>query len=422
MPDLYLAWPMGSGKTITTLSSVNVLMYQLFEVQKVLVIAPLQVAEHTWAPEAGKWDHTGHLRVSRILGDPKARLTALEADADLYVINRENLPWLVQHYTVKNWPFDMVVFDEADGLKDRGSVRFKALRHVRPAIKRMLFLSGTPTPSGLEDLWSQIFLLDGGQRLYRTITAYRGEYFEPDQINRRTGQVYSYKPKPDAAERIHAKVADIMFSLDLSEHLDLPERIDVTVAVTLPSVARAHYRELVRELVILDSITAPSSAVLTNKLRQIASGAVYNEDGHPVQMHTAKYEALRSIIAAADGPVLVFYDFKHSLTRIQALGGVCLDVEGWNQGSVFLMALHPASAGHGLNLQAGGAIVVWYDLPWSLGLYQQANARLHRQGQTKPVRVYHLVADDTVEQAVVATLGRKEATQDALMQAIRESL
>ncbi len=425
-PVTALFLDLGMGKTITSLTAVTDLLHDRFEVSKVLVIAPLKVAEDTWSRETEGWEHTKHLRIAKMLGSEAERLAALNSSADIYVINRENVEWLVKRCG-KRWPFDMVVIDELSSFKSPTAKRFRALRRVRPAIKRIVGLTGTPAPNGLIDLWAQIYLLDQGERLGKTVTGYRDRYFEPNRRNRNV--IYSWKPKPGAEAEIYAKISDICVSLRAEDWLKVPDRIDNVITVKLPPEAKERYEVLERDLLLplADAdVVANTAAVLTNKLLQLANGAVYDENGETREIHAAKLAALDDVIEAANGqPVLVFYAYKHDLARLSAhIPGArelktSKDIKDWNEGRVPVMLAHPASAGHGLNLQAGGHVVVWFGLTWSLELYQQANARLHRQGQQHNVIVHHLVAEGTVDEDVMAALGNKAVGQDALLAAVK---
>ena len=417
---------MGLGKTVITLSAVSELLHDYFDVGKLLVIAPLKVAEETWGAEIGKWEHTKHLRLSKILGKKKDRLEALEQEADIYVVNRENVVWLVDHYK-KKWPFDMVVVDELSSFKSNQSKRFKALRKVRPLIKRIVGLTGTPTPNGLLDLWPQVYLLDQGERLGKTLTAYRDKYFLPDKRNQNV--IFSYKPKPGAQEEIYERLSDLCVSMKAKDWINLPERIDRIHHAILKPEDMAKYEQLEEDYllpVVPSDVVASSAAVLSNKLLQLANGAVYDEGGNVVVIHDEKLEALEQLVEASNGkPLLVFYSYKHDLSRIKERfpEAKTMDCPGvireWNTGRIPMLLAHPASAGHGLNLQAGGNTVVWFGLTWSLELYQQANARLHRQGQKQRVMVYHICAKDTVDEVVLKVLKGKDATQEALLKALK---
>ena len=419
---------MGMGKSVITLTAINELMFDYFDVAKVLVIAPLRVAQNTWDSEIEKWEHLRHLRIAKILGNEKERIQALNATADIYVINRENVKWLVDRCG-KHWPFDMVVIDELSSFKSHQAQRFKALRKIRPFMKRVVGLTGTPAPNSLIDLWPQIYLLDGGKRLGKTITGFRERYFYPDKRNQYI--VYSYKPKEGAEEAIYKKLSDICVSMKAEDYLKLPERINNTIPIHLPKKAKEKYDQLERDLLLPlndSDIVANTAAVLTNKLLQMANGAVYDENGDVQEIHNAKLKALEDVLEAANGkPVLIFYAYKHDLARIKKhLKGQDLkvldtaeDINAWNKGKVPIMLAHPASAGHGLNLQAGGNIIVWFGLTWSLELYNQANARLYRQGQKQNVIIHHLVAKDTMDEDVMRVLENKEAGQEALLNAIK---
>jgi SNF2 family DNA or RNA helicase len=419
---------MGMGKSVITLTAINELMFDYFDVAKVLVIAPLRVAQNTWDSEIEKWEHLRHLRIAKILGNEKERIQALNATADIYVINRENVKWLVDRCG-KHWPFDMVVIDELSSFKSHQAQRFKALRKIRPFMKRVVGLTGTPAPNSLIDLWPQIYLLDGGKRLGKTITGFRERYFYPDKRNQYI--VYSYKPKEGAEEAIYKKLSDICVSMKAEDYLKLPERINNTIPIHLPKKAKEKYDQLERDLLLPlndSDIVANTAAVLTNKLLQMCNGAVYDENGDVQEIHNAKLKALEDVLEAANGkPVLIFYAYKHDLARIKKhLKGQDLkvldtaeDINAWNKGEVPIMLAHPASAGHGLNLQAGGNIIVWFGLTWSLELYSQANARLYRQGQKQNVIIHHLVAKGTMDEDVMRVLENKEAGQEALLNAIK---
>jgi len=427
---------MGLGKTVSTMTAIDKLMFDSMEVQKVLVIAPKKVAENTWSTEAGKWEHLQHLKLSLVLGSESERIAALRAKADIYVINRENVAWLVGFYGTA-FPFDMVVIDELSSFKSAKSIRFKSLRQIRPKINRMVGLTGTPAPNGLLDLWPQLYLLDMGERLGKTLTGYRNSYFKP---GRRNGMIiYDYDLKKDdqgkqegTEQEIYAKIADICISMKAEDYLTLPARVDRTVEIKFSNKVRQQYEEFEKTQILalndLDNISTVNAAALTNKLLQYANGAVYDADKNYHEVHGEKLDALGEIIDVANGqPVLVFYSYKHDLERIKHRLKAYkprelktpTDLQDWNDGKIGVLLAHPASAGHGLNLQAGGSIIVWFGLPWSLELYQQANARLHRQGQTKPVIINHLVAAGTMDEDVITALSDKAAGQDALMEAVK---
>lgn len=420
---------MGLGKTVSTLTAVNLLMNVYMEVTKVLVIAPKRVAEDTWTTECEKWEHLHGLRVSRVLGTEKKRKAALKADADIYVINRENVVWLVAQ--LKGWwPFDMIVIDELSSFKSNTAARFKALRQVRPMTSRVLGLTGTPAPNGLIDLWPQMYLLDMGERLEKTITAYRAKYFRPGRTN---GQVvFDYKPNTGSEEAIYKRISDICISMKAEDYLDLPDMIEIPVEVSMNERQMAQYEKFEEEQVLKlqeeGDISAVNAAALSNKLLQYANGAIYDTERNIHELHEAKLDALEEIVEAANGsPVLVFYSFRHDVARIlkrlklyhpKEIGGQ-EDIQAWNEGKIPVMLAHPASAGHGLNLQKGGHIMVWFGLPWSLELYQQANARLHRQGQSQPVRNYIIMTKGTMDADVRKALSGKTDRQDALMEAVK---
>ncbi|MEG1239950.1 MAG: DEAD/DEAH box helicase [Oscillospiraceae bacterium] len=419
---------MGLGKTVVALTVADELLNDRFEAHKGLVIAPLRVAEDTWTKESAKWDHLRHLRVSRVLGTERQRIQVLEQEADLYCINRENVVWLVKYYGLK-WPFDLVIVDELSSFKSASAQRFKALRKVRPLIKWLYGLTGTPTPNGLIDLWPQMYLLDRGERLGKTMTAYRDRYFTP---GRRSGYVvYDWVPKPEAETEIYNAIGDICVAMKAADYLKLPERVDVVRAVTLDEEARRLYDEMEKETMLTlanaEVIDAGTAAVVTGKLMQIANGAVYGEDKKIHELHSAKLDALEDVIEAANGrPVLVFYAYKHDLERIRQRLPQAVKLEGekeitaWNKGEIPVLLAHPAGAGHGLNLQAGGNHIVWFGLTWSLELYQQANARIYRQGvKGERVTVTHLIAEGTVDEDVMKVLEGKAARQDALLEAVK---
>lgn len=430
-PYIALLLEMGLGKTVLTLTAIDLLLNDYFEANRVLVIAPLRVAEDTWSREIDKWDHLRHLRISKVLGSVAQRRKALKADADIYVINRENVEWLVSELGTK-WDFDTVVIDELSSFKNHQSKRFRALRRVRPMMKRVIGLTGTPAPNSLIDLWPQIYLLDQGERLGKTITGYRERYFIPGE---RSGHiVYKWHEKKEAEQRIYEAISDIAVSMKAEDWLELPERIDRVVPIRLSEQARALYKKLERDLLLPyqdADVVASTAAVLSNKLLQMASGAVYDEEKGVKLIHDAKLDALEDIIEAAQGkPVMVFYNFKHSLERIQQRFPQARtlrkgkdgneDIRAWNNDEIPLLLLHPKSAGHGLNLQESSCqTVVWFDQIWSLEEDQQANARVHRQGQTRRIVVMRLVAEGTMDEEAVEALERKAAGQEALMQAVK---
>ncbi|MEG1906833.1 MAG: DEAD/DEAH box helicase [Gordonibacter sp.] len=420
---------MGLGKTLITLTAITDLLSLGEDLGCVLVVAPLMPAKHTWPAEVAKWDHTRHLSCSLVVGSERERKAALAAKADLYVINRENVVWLAELYGPK-WPFQMVVIDELSSFKSRQSKRFRALRRMRPYIKRIWGLTGTPAPNGLMDLWAQMNLIDKGERLGRHIGGYRNRYFLPGQ---RSGHVvYNWSLKPQAEGAIYGKIGDIAVSMRAKDKLQLPGRVDNVVEVEMPKAAMAEYKHFEREQVTElagAEVTAASAAAVANKLLQWANGAVYDDEGEAKSIHATKIEAMAGILDEAQGqPVLVFYAFRHDLERLQAAfpAAEVLDasstdtVERWNAGEISLLLAHPQGCGHGLNLQAGGHIVVWFGLTWSLEAYQQANARLDRQGQTECVVVHHLVAKGTIDERVMEVLAGKATLQDAMMDALKD--
>ena len=428
LPEAGLFMDMGLGKTSITLTAINSLMYDMFEVSKVLVIAPKRVAEDTWTTEAGKWDHLQHLRISRVLGNQRERLAALATESDIYVINRENVVWLVEQCR-KTWPFDMIVVDELSSFKSNQAKRFKALKQVRPMASRFVGLTGTPAPNGLLDLWPQMYLIDRGERLGKNITGYRNRYFYPGKSNGFV--VYSYEPKPGAEEAIQQRIADICISMKAEDYLHMPELIVNDIPVYMDPAEVDRYQELEREKLMAvdgEQITALNAAAVYNKLLQMANGSVYTDDNTVVDIHSKKLEALAEILDTSNGqPVLVFYNFRHDYERLvlafkeykpRTLKGQT-DIRDWNDGKIPLLLAQPASMGHGLNLQAGGHIIVWYGLNWSLELYQQANARLNRQGQKQGVIIHRLIAKDTVDEEVIKRLESKDMTQDTLLDALK---
>lgn len=427
-----MIWAWVKGKTVSTLTAIDNLIF-LGEVSRVLVIAPLRVAEDTWSTEVEKWDHLKHIRISKILGTKKQRKEALNKDADIYVTNRENVDWLVSE-CFDSWIWDMVIIDELSSFKSSKAKRFRALKKVRPYFKRIVGLTGTPAPNSLIDLWPQIYLLDGGQRLGKTITGFKDRYFNP---GRRNGYVvYNWELKQGAEEAIQNKISDICISMKADDYLELPERIDNRVEISLSKKSMEIYKKLEKDLIIEiaeEDITAANSAVLTNKLLQMANGAIYSESKEVVNIHDEKLGKLEEIIDTSNGKsVLVFYNFKHDYNRIsemltkkkityQTLND-SEDIKKWNEGEIQVALLHPASAGHGLNLQYGGNIIVWFGLTWSLELYQQANARLHRQGQKEIVIIHHLISKGTVDEDVMNALANKEVNQNMLLEAVKARL
>lgn len=420
---------MGLGKTVITLTAIDELMNDSFEVSRVLVIAPLRVAEDTWSRESNKWDHLKHLKISKILGSAADRIRALKAQADIYVINRENVVWLVEYLEENRmkWPFDMVVIDELSSFKNNQAKRFKALRRMRPAIDRIVGLTGTPAANSLMDLWAEMYLLDRGERLGRTLTAYRGNWFRPGYGN---GYVtYKWEPRRGALEAITKRIADITVSMKAEDYLTLPDKVESTIEVSLDEKGLKAYKEMEKESLIElegEEIAALDAAAVMSKLLQMANGFIYDEAHNPRHIHEAKLDALGEILEAAESPVLVYYNFQADkdaiLSRFHEAKLLENDstIEEWNKGKIKILLAHPASAGYGLNLQDGGHIMAWYGLPWSLEQYLQAVARLQRQGQKYPVMVYHLIAKGTVDEQVVASLSKKDMTQSALINILKD--
>lgn len=423
---------MGLGKTVITLTAINDLKFNRWAVSRCLVVAPKKVAEATWSHEAEKWDHLRHLKIVPVLGSLKKRVQALHTPGDIWVINRENVPWLVEYFR-NNWPFDMVVLDESSSFKNPQSKRFKAMKLVRSRIARLVLLTGTPAPNGLEDLWAQIYLLDAGERLGRTISSYREAFFTQDYA--RPGQMYrTYTPQQDAESRIQAAISDICVSMKSEDYLELPDYIESTVPVALDAKAKRAYDKLEKEMLLeVDTqlVTAQSAAVLNGKLLQLCSGAVYDSTGEVVNIHDCKLEAFLETIEQLNGEhALVFYWFKHEADRLtKALAKTDKvvrvyqgpeDEKAWNDGEVDILLAHPVSCGYGLNLQAGGHHAIWFGYPnWALEIYQQANKRLHRQGQKHPVICHHLVVQGGMDEDVIAALHDKGDTQESLMQALK---
>ena len=433
-PVAALLLDMGLGKTVTTLTAINELLFDRFEIRRVLVIAPLRVARDTWSAEIEKWEHLKHLKYSVAVGTPAERRQALHTKTDICILNRENISWLVEKSHIP-FDFDMLVIDELSGFKNHQTKRFKALMKVRPKVKRIVGLTGTPSSNGLMDLWAEFRLLDMGQRLGRFIGQYRTAYFQPDKRNGMV--VYSYKPLPQAEKQIYDKISDITISMKAIDYLQMPELLLTEVPVRLSKQERERYKQLKQEFV-LDlpdgEITAANAASLSNKLSQLANGAVYDDTGAVIPIHSRKLDALEDLIEAANGkPVLVAYWFKHDLERIQErlrkLNVSYQEIQSsdsirnWNAGRLQVGLLHPASAGHGLNLQAGGNVLVWFGLTWSLELYQQTNARLWRQGQqSETVVIQHLITKGTIDERILKALTQKEQTQTALMQAVKAEI
>ena len=421
---------MGLGKTVVTLTAANELMYNRFAVGKVLIIAPKKVAEATWSTEAAKWDHLKHLRFSLILGTEKQRIRAACASADIYVVNRENVVWLVD-YLRNNWWFDMVVIDESSSFKNHRAKRFKSLTWILPHVSRLIELTGTPAPNSLSDLWAQLYLLDKGQRLGRSMTAFRDRYFHANTHN---GHFTTYEAAEGSAEEIQQAIGDICISMKSEDYLQLPELVCDLVPVQLDPKAKKAYDEMEREMLLQideEVIDAGSAAALSNKLLQLCNGAVYTGDADKwVHLHDCKLEAFMELIERLNGqPALVFYNFKHDRERLMQVLAKAKktvrilqkpeDADAWNRRELDVLLAHPASCAYGLNLQQGGNHVIWFGLNWSLELFLQANKRLHRQGQTSTVFVHELAVQDSRDTDVIAALQDKDATQDALIESLK---
>ena len=426
-PITALFLDMGLGKTVTTLTAIRDLMYDAFEVKRVLVIAPLRVARDTWPDELRKWDHLKELTCSVVVGTVAERRRALQQDADIYIVNRENLAWL---YENSRLDFDMVVLDELSSFKNHQSKRFRAMKAMRPKVKRIVGLTGTPTGNGLMDLWAEFRILDMGGRLGRYISQYRNLYFKPDKRNGMV--VYSYKPLPGAEEAIYHQISDITVSMKATDYLEMPELVSVAKEVRLSETEKKRYDELKKSFVLElpgGEVTSANAASLTLKLSQMANGAIYTDDKNVVNIHDRKLEALEDLVESANGKsVLVAYWFKHDKDRIRERMEARelkepQDFADWNAGKIPVALIHPASAGHGLNLQQGGSILIWFGLTWSLELYQQTNARLWRQGQAdKTVIIQHIVAKDTIDERILNVLKHKDGTQAALIEAVKADL
>lgn len=427
---------MGLGKTVSTLTAINYLMYDYCEIDSVLVVAPKRVAESVWEEEAKKWNHLKHLTFSKIIGDQKKRNEALRKKADIYIISRDNIAWLCANSGGAKLPFDMVVIDELSSFKSYKSERFKAMRLVRPSLKRFVGLTGTPAPNGLIDLWPQIYLMDRGDRLEKTISKYREKYFRPGRTNGHV--VYNYRLADNSEELIHDKIKDICISMKAEDYLNMPEKIDNYIRINMDDDLRKKYVTFEKNKVLeifsngdTDEVTAMNAAALSNKLLQFANGAVYDENKNIHEIHDMKLEALKEIVEDANGkPVLVAWTYQFDRDRImkhlskfkpRELKGN-KDINDWNNGDVQVLLAHPASAGHGLNLQAGGNIIVWYGQTWSLELYQQFNARLYRQGQRNQVIINHLILNGTHDEDVISALSKKDLKQNALMDSIKAKI
>ena len=425
-PVAALLLDMGLGKTSITLTAINDLLFDSFEVHKVLVVAPLRVARDTWSAEIEKWEHLKNLRYSVVVGTEQERLKALRTPADIYIINRENVQWLVEESGIP-LDFDMTVIDELSSFKNHQSKRVRAFMKVRPKLKRIVGLTGTPASNGLMDLFAEFKLLDMGERLGRLIRQYRNTYFQPDKRNGMV--IYSYKPLPNAEQQIYDKISDITISMKAADHLKMPELISSEYTVRLSENEKEKYDRLKKDLIFStkdNEVTAANAASLSNKLSQMANGAVYSDDESVIEIHDRKLDALEDIIESMNGrPLLVAYWFKHDLERIRKRFEIreiksSADISDWNSGKIPVALIHPASAGHGLNLQNGGSTLVWFGLTWSLELYQQTNARLWRQGQTADtVVIQHIIAKGTIDEQIMKALKTKDTTQAALITAVK---
>jgi|JYMV01.1.fsa_nt_gi SNF2 family DNA or RNA helicase len=423
---------MGLGKTVSTLTAISDMLDD-FSINKILIIAPLRVANTVWKQEAQKWDHLKHLNFSLVTGSGKERAKAIEAEADIYIINRENVKWLTEGHeglgraTIKwKWKWDMVVVDESSSFKSHKSQRFKALRKMTKHFKSVVLLTGTPSPNGIADLWSQMYLLDNGERLGRTLGNFRSRFLVQEGY-----MSYAYRPRKGSSEEIQGLIKDVCITMSAEDYLELPEKISLRECIELPDNVQAQYDELEKEfLLTLESgdVEALSAAVLGNKLLQVCNGAVYDTEGVAHTIHDLKLKALKEIIE--DHPnenFLIAYNFRSDLVRLSKMfpQGVTLsksteEIDRWNKGEIKLLFAHPASAGHGLNLQAGGSNIVWFGLNWSLELYQQFNARLHRQGQNKPVKIIHIVVKKGIDEKVMKALGSKAKTQKDLLEYLKK--
>ena len=419
---------MGLGKSVISLSAINELMLDYFDVSRTLVIAPLRVAISTWPEEIKKWEHLKYLTYSVVTGSEKERIDALKKPAHIYIINRENVDWLITKIGFK-WFFDMVVIDELSSFKSYQAKRFKSLLKVRPKVKRIVGLTGTPSSNGLMDLWAEFRLLDMGERLGRYITHYRQNFFVPDKRNQQ--MIFSYKPKDGAEKEIYQLISDITISMKSKDYLKMPECIMNEVVVYLSEKEQKLYDSLKKNMVLSiedEEIDAINAAALSNKLLQMSNGAVYNDDKESLHIHDRKLDALEDLIEGANGkPVLVAYWFKHDLEKIKDRFDVreiksAKDISDWNEGKIPVALIHPASAGHGLNLQLGGSTLIWFSLTWSLELYQQTNARLYRQGQDSTVVIHHILTKGTIDEDVMKALNAKEKIQDALIDSVKARL
>lgn len=426
-PISCLMLDMGLGKTVITLTALWQLALDSFDVSRILVIAPKRVAEDTWPKELSKWEHLSGLDATLVMGTQAEREAALRQQTFLYIINRENVSWLVANHP---WDFDMVVIDELSSFKSNQAQRFKAMKKVRPLVSRIVGLTGTPAPNSLLDLWPEMYLMDMGQRLGRFIGGFRDRFFTPDKRNRDI--IYSYKPREGAEEAIYSLISDICISMKAVDYLDMPELIMNRVEVSMDSRERKIYDDFQRDMVVSlqgEELDAVNAAALSGKLTQMANGAVYGENRKVLHIHDRKLDALEDLMEAANGkPLLVAYWYEHDLQRIKARfkNARCIDttqdIDDWNAGKIPLALIHPASAGHGLNLQEGGCTIVWFGLTWSLELYQQLNARLWRQGQKHTVVIHHIVTKDTHDEDILRALDNKDTRQSALIDAVRARL
>lgn len=423
-----LGYGLRLGKTVLTLTALYNLLFDSFEIHKILIIAPLRVARDTWPTEIEKWDHLKDLKYSVALGSEKERKAAFMKKADIYIINRENVKWLIEDSSLP-FDFDTVIIDELSSFKNHQAKRFRSLMKVRPKIKRIVGLTGTPASNGLIDLWAEFRLLDLGQRLGRFIGKYRDDYFVPDKRNQQV--IFSYKPKPEAEKAIYKKISDITISMKGSDYIKLPELVINEVQVNLSEKEMKIMNNMKTDLIAKvkdDEITAANAAALSTKLLQMANGAVYGEVGEVINIHNRKLDALEDLIEASNGkPVLIAYWFKHDMKRITERFAVetlntADSIKRWNNGEIPVAIIHPASAGHGLNLQAGGSTLIWFGLTWSLELYQQTNARLWRQGQKNSVVIHHIISKNTIDERVIKALKNKDNTQAALIDAVKVNL
>jgi len=427
-PFCGLLMDMGLGKTISTLTALDYLMYQEFDIRNVLIIAPKKVAENVWTSEIKKWTHVRRLKTSRIIGNEMQRKAALVKTADIHIIGRDNVAWLCGLFGGSMLPFDMLILDESSSFKNPKSQRFKALRAVQPSFKRIVILTGTPAPNGLIDLWSQLYLLDRGERLGKFIGQYRDNYFTPNQRNGHI--IYNYKLRAEAEQQIYDKIGDICISMKAADYLELQGRTNNYIDVIFPPEIQQRYNafeeEQVMEIIGEGEITAVNAAALTTKLLQFANGAVYDQDRDYHVMHNLKIDTVEEIAENNSGkPILIAWSYRHDMHRLKERFKQARelktekDIDDWNAGKIPMLLMHPASGGHGLNLQAGGNIIIWFGQTWNLELYQQLNARLDRQGQENKVIIHHLVAKKTVEQDVVRAISRKAEGQEALLKAVR---